>query len=64
MMMVSSTSPSPFLLVSALVVLTVLTATLGSITTFAPNLVLAVGSVAIFAACIVFLARRSAPVVS
>jgi len=28
MMMVSSTSPSPFLLVSALVVLTVLTATL------------------------------------
>jgi len=43
---------------------TVLTATLGTITTFAPNVVLALGSAAIFAACIAFVARRTAPVVS
>jgi len=42
---------------------TVLTATLGTVTAFAPNLGLAVGSAAIFVACIAFLARRSAPVV-
>src|SRR5712691_6944870 len=43
-------------------VFTVLTATLGSVTAFGPNVALAVGSAAIFAVCVAFLARRAGPV--
>jgi hypothetical protein len=43
-------------------VFTVLTATLGSVTAFGPNVALAVGSATIFAVCVAFLARRAGPV--
>src|SRR5262249_19193098 len=43
-------------------VFTVLTATVGTLTAFTPNVVLAVGSAAIFAACVAFVARRRTPV--
>jgi len=43
---------------------TVLTATLGTITAFAPNLGLAVGSAAVFAVCVAFLGRRRVPIAS
>lgn len=42
-------------------VFTVLTATLGSITAFGPNVGLALGCAVAFAVCVVFLARRAAP---
>jgi len=42
----------------------VLTATLGTITAFGPNLGLAVGSAAVFAVCVAFLGRRRVPIAS
>ena len=43
-------------------VFTVLTATVGSITAFAPNVGLAVGGAAIFVVCVAFITRRRVPV--
>ena len=43
-------------------VFTVLTATVGTITAFKPNVALAVGSAAIFAVCVAFIVRRRGPV--
>ena len=43
---------------------TLLTATVGTVTAFAPNVGLAVGSAVIFALCVAFVTRRRAPVAS
>jgi len=43
---------------------TLLTATVGTVTAFAPNVGLAVGSGVIFALCVAFVTRRRAPVAS